>query len=76
MKLDRNTTGGGVKFFESNHIIDGMTVDVVGRKLYWSDSLEGQILSVGIMSNGSAGSDFSTVVSDLNRPRALRISGG
>jgi len=65
------------QYFQINNIIDGMTVDVVNRRLFWTDAMFNQILYLNFTNDGySLPDNYGVVITNLSKPRAIKIYAG
>ena len=57
-------------FYVTNHIIDGMALDVSKGQLYWTDYLTGTIATVQLSGKRDT---YQEMLTGLSQPRALVI---
>ncbi len=67
--LDGST--GAKLVYQTNSVIDSLSLDVSGHRLYWPDSLNGTVSSLDIESRDQR--RIQTLVTNLSRPRAVHI---
>ncbi|KAG2466656.1 LRP2 protein, partial [Polypterus senegalus] len=71
ISIDQKQKGTLVKGIKS----DCIAVDWVGRNLYWTDGISGQILAVSMYSTAAAPTNYTVVLDeDLDQPRALVLN--